>query len=152
MTKPTTARFGKFFVRLGDGDSPEEFTAPCGFTSKAWNRGKNLNEVNIPDCDDPDAPASVARDVVSTTASITGDGILAKSALPLWEAAYKSNAPVNCEVELVFEDSSTEVWEGKFHLETFNITGTQGERVNVSVSMQSDGDITHTSGSGSSGS
>lgn len=147
--KPITARFGKFFVRLSDGGSPAQFIAPCGFTSKAWNRSKNLNEVNIPDCDDPDSPAAVARDVTSTTASITGEGVLAKTALPIWEDAYDSSSPVECEVEIIFEDSTTALWAGKFHIETFNITGAQGERVNVSVSMQSDGDITYASGSGS---
>ena len=63
MAQPTVAKPGAFVISLGDGATPEVFTAPCGLTTKAarWNRG--LGEVNIPDCDDPDAVIWIARDV-----------------------------------------------------------------------------------------
>src|SRR5690606_5463030 len=59
MAQPTTARFGKFKVMLGDGGSPMTYAAPCGFTSKSLTLTKNLTEVNLPDCDDPDSVAWV---------------------------------------------------------------------------------------------
>lgn len=143
MAKPTTTKFGKFFIRLSDGGDPETFTAPCGFTSKAFNRSKTLGETNVPDCDDPDAPSWVERDVQSMTASVSGDGVLAKSAVPIWEAALASGDSINCEVEIVYPDGDSDVYTGALHLESFEITGSLGERVNVSVSMQSDGPITY---------
>lgn len=143
MAKPVTVRFGKFFVRLSDGATPAVFAAPCGFTSKSFTRNKTLGEVNVPDCDDPDAAAWVERDVQSMTASISGDGVLAKAAVPLWEDALASVESIECEVELEYPDGDTDTYTGFFHLESFEITGALGERVNVSVSMQSDGEITH---------
>ena len=47
MALPTTARPGSFIIALGDGGDPEVFTAPCGFTSKAFSFARNLSEVQI---------------------------------------------------------------------------------------------------------
>ena len=77
MAQPTTARFGKFKVYLGDDGDPIVYTAPCGFTSKSLTLTKSLAEVNLPDCDDPDAVAWVGRDASSLSASVSGEGVLA---------------------------------------------------------------------------
>lgn len=143
MAKPITAKFGKFFVRLSDGDTPPSFSAPCGFTSKSFTRSKTLNSVNVPDCDDPDAAAWEERDVQSMSASINGSGVLAKSAVPIWEAALASTDSIECEVELEYPDGDSDIYTGLFHLESFEVTGALGERVQVSVTMQSDGEISH---------
>lgn len=143
MAKPITAKFGKFFVRLSNGAVPPVFTAPCGFTSKGLTRSKTFGEVNIPDCDDPDAPAWVERDVQSMTGSISGDGVLAKTAVPVWESALASTDSIAAEIEVEWPDGSSDVWTGNFHVESFEVTATLGERVNVSVSLQSDGPITY---------
>lgn len=143
MAKPDTVRFGKFYVRLSDGADPAVFTAPCGFTSKSFVRNKTLSEINVPDCDDPDAPSWLERDVQSMAATISGEGVLAKSAVPIWEAALESTDSTECEVELVYADGDSDVYTGFFHLESFEITGAIGERVNVSVTMQNDGEISY---------
>lgn len=143
MAKPITAKFGSFFVRLSNGAVPAVFTAPCGFTSKSFTRGKNFGEVNVPDCDDPDAPAWVERDVQSMTASISGEGVMAKSAVPIWETALASTDSIETEVEIVWPDGASDIYTGKFHVESFEVGATLGERVNVTVSMQSDGPITY---------
>lgn len=144
MAAPTTAKFGQFFVRLSDGATPATFIAPCGFTSKSFTRNKTLNEAQIPDCDDPDAPVWSARDVASMSATISGSGVLAKSAVAVWEEALASTDSIEAEVELVYTDGAKETYVGNFHLENFDVTGSIGERVNVSVTMQSDGEVTHT--------
>lgn len=143
MARPVTVKFGKLFVRLSDGASPPAFAPPCGFTSKAFNRSKTLNSVTIPNCDDPDAPAWEARDVQSMSGTITGSGVLIKAAVPVWERALESTDSIECEVELEYPDGGSDFYTGRFHLESFEITGAQGERVNVSVTMQSDGAITY---------
>ena len=143
MALPTTIKFGKFFVRLSDGAETPTFAAPCGFTSKSFNRTKTFGETNLPDCDNPDlAPWSV-RDTQSRSGSITGEGVLAKSAVPAWEAAFASEDSIECEVEFEYPDGDSDIYTGAFHLESFEITGTRGERVTASISMQSDGQITY---------
>lgn len=143
MAKPTTVKFGQFFVRLSDGAATPTFTAPCGFTSKSFNRSKTFGETNVPDCDDPDAPSWIERDVQSMSGSISGEGVLAKSAIPEWEAALASSESIECEVEFVYPDGDSDIYTGSFHVESFETAGTRGERVTVSVSMQSDGEITY---------
>lgn len=143
MAQPTTAKFGKFRVLLGDGASPEQFTAPCGFTSKAFTLSKNLQEITIPDCDDPDAPFWIARDTESLSASITGEGLAAAESIQDWADASYSTEPVNARVEIEF-DSGTLVFEGPFHVDSFNPSAEQGGRVQLSISMQSDGQVTKT--------
>lgn len=141
MAKPVTVRFGKFFVRLSNGETPAVFSAPCGFTSKSFTRNKTLGETQIPDCDDPDAPAWQARDAQSMSATISGSGVLAKSALPTWEEAFASDESIECEVEFLYPDGDADVYTGRFHLESLETTGAMGERVQISVTMQSDGEI-----------
>lgn len=143
MAKPATLRFGKFFVRLSNGAEPPVFSAPCGFTSKSFTRNKTLAETTVPDCDDPDAPSWVERDVQSMSATISGEGVLAKAAVPVWEAALADADSIECEVELEYADGDSDVYTGFFHLESLDIKGAQGEKVTVSVSMQSDGEIAY---------
>jgi hypothetical protein len=140
MAQPVTAKFGKFRVMLGDGASPEIFAAPCGFTSKSLVLSKNLSEVNLPDCDDPDAPAWVGRDVESLTASISGEGVMAVESAPDWMAAFESTDSVNVKVEIEFP-TITFVYTGRMHLSSLTLGAEQGGRVTCNVEMQSDGEL-----------
>jgi len=143
MAPPVTARFGKFRVLLGNSATPIVYAAPCGFTSKSLTLGKSLSEVSIPDCDDPDKPITIGRDVESTTASISGEGVLAASAVPTWIAAYKSTESVPVKVEIEFS-TGTVTFTGRMHLETLELGAEQGGRVTISVSLQSDGELVDT--------
>lgn len=145
MTAPNTIKFGKFRVKLGDGGSPETFAAPCGFTSKAFSRTKTLNEVVVPDCDDPDAPANVERDVASLSWSVTGTGVLAAEAVDTWDAFYESTDPVNVQIEFEYPaPTGTIVYQGSAHLESWTITGELGSRVTAEVTLQGSGGLTRT--------
>ena len=138
MAQPTTAKPGKMRILLGDGAVPEVFTAPCGMTTKGLTIAKNLAEVSIPDCDDPDAPFWMARDVESQTASISGEGVLAAESEDEWNAAAFSADAVNVKVEIEFT-TGTRTYTGAFHIDSFAISAQQGQRVSANISMQSDG-------------
>lgn len=140
MAQATTARFGKFRVMLSDGASPEAFASPCGFTSKSLTLTKNLTEVNIPDCDDPDAVAWVGRDATSLSASISGEGVLASESVEAWLDAWESVESINVTIEIEFP-VKTMVWTGRMHVATFSASSEQGGRVTASVEMQSDGEL-----------
>lgn len=140
MAAPTTARFGKFRVLLSDGASPEVFTAPCGFTSKSLTITKDLTDVNLPDCDDPDAPSWTGRDVSSLSASISGEGVLAAESEPVWRAAAKSVEPVNTKVEIEFS-TGVVTYTGLMHVSSFAVGAEQGGRVTATIEMQSDGEL-----------
>lgn len=141
MAQPLTYKFSKFRVLLGNGATPEVFTAPCGFNARALNRSKNLTEIDIPDCPDEDAPSWVGRDVRSQTWSITGEGVLAQSAIDTWEAWMIATSSKNVRIELE-GGSGTKVYTGAGHLATFNLSGTRGERATVNIEIQGDGALT----------
>jgi hypothetical protein len=143
MAQPTTARFGKFRVMLGDGGSPQTYAAPCGFTSKSLVLSKNLSEVNLPDCDDPDAPAWVGRDVESLTAAISGEGVMAAESAEDWMAAFEDTDSVPVRVEIEFP-TITHVYEGFMHVASITMGAEQGGRVTCNVDMQSDGELIRT--------
>ncbi|ASY68900.1 phage tail tube protein [Sinorhizobium fredii] len=143
MAAPTTARFGKFRVLIGDGASPEQFVAPCGFTSKSLALSKNLTDVNLPDCDDPDAPAWVGRDVESLTASITGEGVMAAESVETWMEAFESTDSVNVKVEIELP-AVTYTYTGRMHIASMTLGAEQGGRVTNNVEMQSDGELVRT--------
>lgn len=141
MAQATVISYAMFRIKLGDGNSPEVFTAPCGLNTRALNRLKNLNEVDIPDCTDEDAPASVGREVKSIDWNISGEGVLAAESVQVWEDAYNTIEPVHVLIEIEFPNSPPGTIRkiGYAHLSTFNITGNRGEKVTVSIELQGDG-------------
>lgn len=144
MAAPVTARPGRFVISLGDGGTPEAFTAPCGFTSKSFTWSRNLAEVTIPDCDDPDAPFWQSRDVESLSCSVSGEGVLAAEAVPTWLAVLNSLDAVNVQIEITFTNGSILLIEGAMQMESLELGAQQGQRVSINVSMQSDGPMTQT--------
>jgi Phage tail tube protein len=117
------------------------YTSPCGFTSKGVTLSKNLQEVNIPDCADPDAPIWVGRDVISQSATITGDGVAAGESLPDWDDAFMTTAPVPMRVEITYDGLGKKTVEGMFHVDSEAISVEAGGRVNLAINAQSDGAI-----------
>jgi len=117
------------------------YTSPCGFTSKGVTLSKNLQEVNIPDCDDPDAPIWVGRDVTSQSATITGDGVAAGESLPTWDQAFMTTEAIPMRAEITFEGLGVKTIEGMFHVDSEAISVEAGGRVNLAINAQSDGAI-----------
>lgn len=146
MTAPTTTKFGDFLIKVGDGGAPEVFSAPCGLTSKSFNQTASAQETVVPDCDDPDAPANVQRTVDSLSRDLSGSGVLAKEAFDdVWQPWYTSGLSKNCQVYP--NGAAGGYYQGAFLLTTLSMTANRGQRVNVSVTMQSDGDVPWTPGS-----
>jgi len=142
VAQPITTRFGKFRILL-DLAGTGTYSAPCGFTSKSLTLNKSLSEVSIPDCDDPDAPIVIARDVESISASVSGEGVLAASAIVTWLDAYEGTNSVAVKVEVEFS-TGTVTWTGNMHIESLEIGAEQGGRAILNVSMQSDGALVRT--------
>ena len=147
MAAPITVPYKDFIVTIGDGATPTEvFTKPCGLTTQGINFTKEVNEVQVPDCDDPDMAAATERAVTATSAAITGEGILAAEFFPDWWDFYTYNGSRNVKVQLVTPAPNGGTWLGRFILTTFNVTAALGEKVGVAVEMQSDGVVTWTAG------
>lgn len=143
MAQPITARFGKFRILLGNSADPIVYAAPCGFTSKSLTLTRNLSEVSIPDCDEPDAPITIGRDVESISSSVSGEGVLAASSVITWLEAYESSESVPVKIEVEFSTGIV-TWTGLMQIESLELGAEQGGRVTLNVSMQSDGELVRT--------
>lgn len=140
MTLPSTRKFGQFKIYVGNGATPEVFSTPCGFTEKALSITKDLIDTTVPDCDDPDAAAWLGRDVRTISAEVSGNGVLAMEALATWRLWAFSSLTKNVRVELSGTGAQGGgYFAGAMHLSSFEITGSIGEKVQVSVTLESDG-------------
>lgn len=138
MADATTIKGGKVKVQLGAGTSPIVYTAPCGFTQRSITLNKGLEEVQIPDCTDPDTVDWLGRDATSLSMSVSGEGVLAEESVEVWLDAFDSVESVP--VKVIWEFPATTItWTGSMHLESFETTAPNARRVTATVSMQSDG-------------
>lgn len=142
--KPTTATFGKFVVKVlkigGDPTADGDYITPCGLTAKGFNQKATMGETVVPYCDDPDAPADVERAVLSNTRELTGSGVLAMEARSTWQKFYDNGVSRTCRVYLDLPlANSGGYWQGLMVLETFNIKAERGKKIDVDVTLQSDG-------------
>lgn len=144
MAQATTIKGGKVRVKLGDSATPIEYTAPCGLTQRSITLTKNLNEVSIPDCEDPDAVDWIGRDAASLSMSISGEGVLASESIVTWLDGWESIDSVPVQVEIVFP-VTTYTYTGKMHIESLEVGANNGERATINVSMQSDGEMVRAS-------
>jgi predicted secreted protein len=130
-------------ILIGDGAAPTEaFEAPCGLTSKGLDLNAASNDVLVPDCDDPDAPAWLERAVQSLSGQITGKGVMAVESFDLWRDWALSGLPKNARVQLV--GTGLGHYGGSFLLSKFTLSGDFGSKVQVDITLDSDGQIVWT--------
>jgi hypothetical protein len=139
MAQATTYPFSKFLVKIGDGASPEVFTDPCGLTTKGFTRSANMNDTNVPDCANPDAPSWLGRDVVSYHGAIAGNGVVAHESFPTWENWW--NAAVTRNVRIELGNPVEFAWIMPAKLSEFAITAERGKKVEMTVAIVSDGAV-----------
>lgn len=138
MARPTTLRGSKLLIKLGDGATPEVFSAPCALTTKAFNRSASVNEFNIGDCDTPDDPMWTERVVSALSSTLSGSGTLSQESLAAYEAFFADPDGRNVQV-LINWASSPDTYQGKYVMTTFNITGEQDGLIQVEIELQSSG-------------
>jgi len=138
MAQPTTIKGGKISVKLGSGSGPIVYASPCGFNQRSITISKGLEDVSIPDCEDPDKIDWLGRDATSLSMSINGEGLLAEESVEDWLDAVESIDSVPVQIEWEFP-TKTITWTGNAHVETMEVGGQNGRRVTNNVSLQSDG-------------
>lgn len=136
MAQAQTLRFGQFLIQLGNGGDPEVFASPCGLTSRGFERTAQTADSNVPDCEDPDAPSWLERDIVSLSGKLSGAGVVADEDFDVWEEWYSSAGTKNVKITL-----GARTWIGPMKLTTLNVNGEKGPRVQFNVEMDSDGEI-----------
>jgi hypothetical protein len=139
MAQATTYPYSQFLVKIGDGASPEVFTDPCGLTSKGLTRTANMNDTNIPDCANPDAPSWLGRDVVSYQGAIAGAGVVASESYGVWESWWNAGKTRNVRIEL--GNPVAYAWVMPAKLQELALTAERGNKVQMAVAIVSDGAV-----------
>ena len=140
MAQATTIKGGKIRVLLGDDSDPIVYTAPCGFTQRSITLNKGLEEVQIPDCLDPDKVDWLGRDATSLSMGISGEGVLASESVDAWLEGFESIESIPVKVEWEFP-AKTITWTGRMHIESMEVGANNGQRATNNVSLQSDGEM-----------
>lgn len=145
MAAVKSARGTKLLLKVGDGATPTEvFSTYCSITAeRGISFTAGTNDVDIPDCDDPDKISFLAREKTNLSLNFTGSGTLntpdVQEFFDWWQSPDSKNCKVIVDVPSV--DGGV-IFSGAFHLTEFSITGNRGERMQASVSLASDGVVT----------
>ncbi len=146
MAKAVTYSGTVVAIFLEDPENEGDFLRPCGLTSHTVTFTKNMQEVQVPDCDDYDAASWIERGVESLDFGANGSGVLAAEALPSWWDAFNSTESINARVYVGKPDNTTNgyFWAGKVHVSQFEVTGERGNKAQTTVSVVSDGEMVFT--------
>lgn len=147
MTAPTVLTGTKLLIMVGDGQSPETFSQPCGLTTRGFDLKASTNSTLIPDCTDPSLPAWEAKDINALSAEISGSGVLALEALDTWVNWFMGATAKNAKVVIDNTPSPAGHFDGSFILSDLKITGQRGQKILVDVTIVNNGTVVYTTGS-----
>lgn len=139
MAQPTVIAGTKLLILVGDGNSPQVFSQPCGLTTRGIAFTAQTNSTLIPDCDDPELPAWEAKDVNSIAAQITGNGVMAVESFDVWNDWFQTASARTCQVTL--DHPELGYWLGDFILTALRYGGQRGQKVTVDITMDNTGAV-----------
>lgn len=141
-TPDDTLRSGKLQIRIKDPASPTDWIAPCGLVDRSFDLSSSVNEDDVPDCDNPDAPNWVARTIASLSGQASGEGVWSGASYAIWRGKFLSGAAFDARID--FDASGANgggYWEGKFVLTALGTAGQNKRLVRTSLTLQSDGPL-----------
>lgn len=146
MAQATTIRGTKILVKIGDGGSPETFAHNCSVNgARSFQLSAQTNDVNVPDCDDPDLMAWIEREKVSLGATVNGAGICNTPDIEFFFDYAADSDPKNCRIVVDTTGANGGgYFAGAFHCTDFQINGDRGTKADMSITLQSSGAITWT--------
>lgn len=138
MAQPTTLRFSKFKILVGDGATPvEAFSIVCGLTSKGIQRAAQTTTSVIPDCEDEDLPGYEVSDIASIKCTISGSGFVALENRQFFIDWFYSGERKNVKVQNVdAPGGDTEFEQGPAVLTQFDETGEGKGRMNMNIGIE----------------
>lgn len=147
MAQVRTILGTQVLIAIGDGESPETFAHPCTINlDRSIEFTAGGNKIEVPDCDDPDAPAwtEFVKQTLECTLSGTGKLDAVDTTMAAYSEWLADPLPKHVKIFLMGRPTPSSVigfFYGDFHLTKFGITGTRGEKATVSVGLDSDGPV-----------
>jgi len=146
MAQAKTARGTKLLIKVGDGGSPEAFTHNCSINAaRSFQLQAQTNDVNVPDCDDPDLMAWIESEKVSLKATIQGAGVCNTPDIEFFFGWVSDSDTKN--VKVVVDVPGADggiIFSGAFHCTDFQLSGDRGQKTNFTMTAGSSGEVTAT--------
>ena len=148
MAAAATAKYEQLIIEV-ETDTPGTFAAICGLTGATVNRTTNVDEDEIPDCDDESKPFVVQTTPRSQQVSISGTGKWALSShemmMDWWYGAVTKNVRIrNAKVVADGVTGDTTIEAGPAYLTTLNNEKTKGVSVSAEIAIVFNGMPTRT--------
>lgn len=144
MAQPNSFKGQLLTIRIDNGltGTNQAYAHPCMINAaRGFDISSSGQDENIPDCSSPGALSYTAHTKASVSAQITGGGILDATNYASFHSWMVSDDPKTIKVDL--NGTNGGVVTGAFKLTDLGITGDLGKRVEVSVTMKSDGAWTY---------
>lgn len=146
MAAASTFSAGKLLLLLSDGGGTPVYAEPCAILEASATINKELADTLIPDCSDPDAIGWLERDAQSVSMSVKFSGLATATGVRALNEIAIGVASRAMRLQLVGAGTGSGTpdfrWSGNFHIGSFEIGRTRGEKISFSVEMDSDGTIT----------
>ena len=141
MALQTRIKFGDIYLLVGvPGTTPMQFRAPCGITQFGRNVVTNTNDVELRDCDDPDAPVWLGIDVVSKRMTLNMSGTLDQEAYrDMWRQWFMDEESRTIRVYERVGTSGWGYWEGDAVLTNYDDTANSGGSYTNTATVVFDG-------------
>lgn len=143
MAQAKTVKGTKLLIMIGDGETPESFVHTCSVSAaRSFQLQAQTNDVNVPDCDDPELMAWVESEKISLQATLQGAGVVNSPDIKTLQALVTQSDPVNCRVVVdVAGADGGGYWEGAFLFTDFTISGDRGQKADLNFSAKSSGAV-----------
>jgi hypothetical protein len=137
MTKAVTEKYEELIVDVEFVAGSSVYTPICGLIDATINRSANLDEDEVPDCDDETLPLSIDVAVRSIVVDVSGTGKWAQSSQGKLKDWFYSGQPLNARVrDTAASTGDTEVESGPALLTTFNTSKTKGKGVDAEIAFR----------------
>ncbi len=125
-----------FTIAIGDGASPETFTAKCTINkSRGFNRTTNIQTNVVPNCTTPSAPGKTKKKVTSFDWDVDGSGVLNVADAVFFDNWATSGLPKNIKIS-VGSVTGAMIFTGPALCQTFSLTGAaQGDLVEATIKL-----------------
>jgi hypothetical protein len=142
MANAVTEEFEEMIldVEVDPVGAPGVYTPLCGMTDVTINRTSNVDETEVPDCDDESKPLSIETSVRSQTVTVDATGVWARSSNKAMMDWWRSGANKNIRLRHTAAASGDpETESGPAKLVNLNDSRTKGQKVTREITIRFDG-------------
>ncbi len=138
MARAITEKYEQMVLETSDDGNV--WTRICGMNDVTVTRTANVDEAEVPDCDDESLPLSIEKEVRSVDVSVSAEGVWAQqSAAAMTEWFYSSTSKHVRIGHLNAAVGAPEYETGMALLSNLTHTRTKGQKVSASIELSFDG-------------